>query len=193
MSLRRKVLIRILALLQRKTLIETKNRTLKCLKWLCDQWKMLQCWRRMGHSSSFFVPIPGNLPSKAKNMLIPGGQLRGGAWEQVELTDALLGEFNVAHSEELEVNQWIVQDIHWLSSQSERAKNTIHFFSILYTKGSYFPTKLLDNLCSFPPKTVETKIAQFCSEPDATHSHSWILLNQRQKSVIDRNHNMRFT
>ena len=33
MSLRREVLIRILALLQRKTLIETKNRTLKCLKW----------------------------------------------------------------------------------------------------------------------------------------------------------------
>ena len=33
MSSRHEVLIRILALLQRKTLIETKNRTLKCLKW----------------------------------------------------------------------------------------------------------------------------------------------------------------
>ena len=32
MSSRREVLIRILALLQRKTLIETKNLTLKCLK-----------------------------------------------------------------------------------------------------------------------------------------------------------------
>ena len=32
MSSRREVVIRILALLQRKTLIETKNRTLKCLK-----------------------------------------------------------------------------------------------------------------------------------------------------------------
>ena len=32
MSSRREVLIRILALLQRKTLIETKNRILKCLK-----------------------------------------------------------------------------------------------------------------------------------------------------------------
>ena len=32
MSLRREVLIRIIALLQRKTLTETKNRTLKCLK-----------------------------------------------------------------------------------------------------------------------------------------------------------------
>ena len=32
MSSRREVLIRILALLQRKTLLETKNRTLKCLK-----------------------------------------------------------------------------------------------------------------------------------------------------------------
>ena len=33
MSSQREVLIRILALLQRKRLIETKNRTLKCLKW----------------------------------------------------------------------------------------------------------------------------------------------------------------
>ena len=33
MSSRREVLITILAPLQRKTLIETKNRTLKCLKW----------------------------------------------------------------------------------------------------------------------------------------------------------------
>ena len=41
-----------------------------------------------------------------------------------------LREFGVARSGELEVNQWIVQDIHWLSSQSERAKNTIHCFSI---------------------------------------------------------------
>ena len=48
-----------------------------------------------------------------------------------------LREFDVSRSEELEVNQWIVQDIHWFSSQSERAKKTIHCFSIylidLYT------------------------------------------------------------
>ena len=39
-----------------------------------------------------------------------------------------LREFGVpvARSEELEVNQWILLDIHWLSSQSESAKNTIH-------------------------------------------------------------------
>ena len=41
-----------------------------------------------------------------------------------------LREFGAARSEELVVNQWIVQNIHWLSSQSERAKNTIHCFSI---------------------------------------------------------------
>ena len=34
------------------------------------------------------VPTPRNLPSKAKKMLIPGGQPGGGgAWVQVELTD----------------------------------------------------------------------------------------------------------
>ena len=32
MSSRREIFIRILALLQRKTLLETKNRTLKCVK-----------------------------------------------------------------------------------------------------------------------------------------------------------------
>ena len=36
----------------------------------------------------------------------------------------------VASSEELQVNQWIALDTHWSSSQSERAKNTIHCFSI---------------------------------------------------------------
>ena len=44
-------------------------------------------------------------------------------------------EFGVARSGELEDNQRIVQDIHWFSSQSERAKNTIYCFSIYYQKG----------------------------------------------------------
>ena len=39
------------------------------------------------------VPTPGNLPSKAKKIPIPGGKPGGGglggAWAQVELTDAL--------------------------------------------------------------------------------------------------------
>ena len=34
------------------------------------------------HSSR--VPIPGNLPSKVKKMLMPGGE----GWAQLELTDA---------------------------------------------------------------------------------------------------------
>ena len=41
-----------------------------------------------GGIASSRVPTPGNLPSKTKKMLIPGGQ-PGGAWAQVELTDAL--------------------------------------------------------------------------------------------------------
>ena len=41
-----------------------------------------------GGFASSRVPTPGNLPSKAKKMLIPGGQPGGGAWAQVELTDA---------------------------------------------------------------------------------------------------------
>ena len=39
-----------------------------------------------GGFDSSRVPTSGNLPSKAKKMLMPGG---GGGWAQVELTDAL--------------------------------------------------------------------------------------------------------
>ena len=36
------------------------------------------------------IPTPGNLPSKAKKMLMPGGQpSEGGGWPQLESTDAL--------------------------------------------------------------------------------------------------------
>ena len=43
-----------------------------------------------GGFASSRVPTPGNLPSMAKKMLIPGGQPGGGGgWAQVELTDAL--------------------------------------------------------------------------------------------------------
>ena len=66
MSLQREVLIRILALLQRKTLLETKNRTLKCLK---QQYSTAQSMKKYcsidggGALPSFFVPTPGELTS----------------------------------------------------------------------------------------------------------------------------------
>ena len=75
MSSRRKVLIRILALLQRKTLIETKNRSLKCLERLYStvrSMKNVAVLMEDGAFALFFcphpggVPTPGNLPSKAK-------------------------------------------------------------------------------------------------------------------------------
>ena len=92
MSSRREVLIRILALLQRKTLIETKNRTLKCLKWhylTVRSMKNVAVLTEDGEFALFFrphpgafdssrVPTPGNLPSKAKKMLMPGDQPGGG-------------------------------------------------------------------------------------------------------------------
>ena len=89
----RGVLIRIIALLQRKTLIETKNRTLKCLKWqfpTVPSMKNVAVLTEDGAFALFFRPHPGefdssriptlgNLPSKAKKMLMPGGQPgRGG-------------------------------------------------------------------------------------------------------------------
>ena len=77
---RREVLVRILALLQRKTLIETKSRTLKCLKWhysTVRSMKNVAVLMEDGAFALFFllhpggfdnsrVPTPLNLPSKAK-------------------------------------------------------------------------------------------------------------------------------
>ena len=100
MSSRREVLIRILALLQRKTLTETKNRALKCLKWhyltvrsmknaavLTEDGAFARFFRtHPGEFDSSRVPSPGDLTSKAKKRLIPGGS--AGMRAQLELTDA---------------------------------------------------------------------------------------------------------
>ena len=95
------VLVRILALLQRKTfiIIETKNRKLKCLKWhysTVRAMKNVAALTEDGAFALFFLPPPppGNLPSKAQKMLMPGDQLGGGGeggrrWAQVELAGAV--------------------------------------------------------------------------------------------------------
>ena len=82
MSSRREVFIRILALLQRKTLIETKNRTLKCLK---RHYSTVRSVKNVAVLSSpprgiwqLKSPHPGKLPSRAKKMIMPGGQPGGG-------------------------------------------------------------------------------------------------------------------
>ena len=91
MSLRREVFSRTVALLQRKTLIETKNRTLKRLKRhysTVQSIKNVAALTEDGACALFFRPhperfdssrvsTPGNLPSKAKKMFMPGGQPRG--------------------------------------------------------------------------------------------------------------------
>ena len=91
MSWWREVFIRIQALLQRKTLIETKNHKLKCLKRhysTVRSMKNIAVMTEDGEFALFFrphpgafdssrVPTPGNLPSKAKIMLMPGGQPGG--------------------------------------------------------------------------------------------------------------------
>ena len=106
MSSRREVLIRILALLQRNTLIETKNRTLKWHYWTVRSSKKcctVDGGRGICPDGAFFlphpggfassrVPTPGNLTSKAKKNANSRGSARGGggglAWAQMELTDA---------------------------------------------------------------------------------------------------------
>ena len=86
MSSRREVFIRIQALLQRKRLIETKNRKLKCLKRhysTVRSMKNVAVLTEDGAFALFFrphpggfdssrVPTPRNLPAKEKKMLMPG-------------------------------------------------------------------------------------------------------------------------
>ena len=92
MSSRREVLIRILALLQRKTLIKPKNRTSKCLKrhhLTVRSMKNVAVLTEDGAFALFFrphpggfdssrAPTPGNLPSKAKKMLLNARGSAGG-------------------------------------------------------------------------------------------------------------------
>ena len=94
MSSRREVLIRILALLQRKTLLETKNRTLKCLK---RHYSTVQSMKNVavltedGAFALFFRPHPGEFGIQSKKKANVRGQHgRGGGegWVQLELTDA---------------------------------------------------------------------------------------------------------
>ena len=104
MSLQREVFIRILVLLQWKTLIETKNCALNCLKRhysTVRSMKNVAVLMKDGAFALFFrphprrfdssrVPTPGNLPSNAKKCQHPGLSPGGGKWAQLELTDALI-------------------------------------------------------------------------------------------------------
>ena len=87
MSSRCEVLIRILALLQRKTLIETKNRTLKWHYWTVRSIKNVALLTEDGAFALFFRPHPGGFDSSRvptpgichprQKMLMPGGQSGG--------------------------------------------------------------------------------------------------------------------
>ena len=90
MSSRREVLIRILALLQRKTLIETKKSHFKMALLSVRSIKNVALLTEDGAFALFFlpypggfassrIPTPGNLPSKAKkNANSPGVSPGGG-------------------------------------------------------------------------------------------------------------------
>ena len=80
MSSRREVLIRILALLQRKTLIETKNRTLKCLKWhylTVRSMKNVAVLTEDGAFAVFFRPHPREFATQGKKNANARASARG--------------------------------------------------------------------------------------------------------------------
>ena len=78
--------IRILALLQRKTLIETKNRTLKCLKWRYStvrSMKNVAVLTEDGAFAVFFCPYPREFAIRGKKKVpMPGGQAGSGGAER---------------------------------------------------------------------------------------------------------------
>ena len=104
MSSRREVLIRILALLQGKTFIETKNLRLKCLK---RHYSTVRSMKKgcsvdggRGICPLFSSPPRGirqlksphsrEFAIQSKNANARGSARGWGGWAQVELTDALL-------------------------------------------------------------------------------------------------------
>ena len=89
MSSRREVLILIQAVLQRKTLLKTKNRILKCLK---RHYSTAQSMKNVAVSTEDGAPTPPlgicHPRQKKKKSNARGVSPGGGA--QMELTDALL-------------------------------------------------------------------------------------------------------
>ena len=86
------VLIRILALLQRKTLLETRNRTFKCFTKtaLFDCVINEKCCSVDGGRGICQFKSPFKAKKKANAWGSEGeGGGRGGRWTQLELTDAL--------------------------------------------------------------------------------------------------------
>ena len=82
MLLRRKVFIRILTLLQMKTLIETKDRSLKCLKRhysIVRSMKNVAVSTHLGDLSAQEFPPPEIYHPRQKKSLMPGGQPKGEA------------------------------------------------------------------------------------------------------------------
>ena len=73
MSSQREVLIRI-AQLRKKDVIETKNRTLKCLKWQYCVINVKCCSVDGGRAFAlFFRPHPREFAIQGTKMLMPGG------------------------------------------------------------------------------------------------------------------------
>ena len=102
MSSRRGVFIRILALLHRKTLLEKKNRRLKCLKWHYSTVRSMTnvaVLTKDGAVALFFRPHPGDLTAQespppgicyqGKKNANARVSARWWGWTQVELTDVL--------------------------------------------------------------------------------------------------------
>ena len=73
------------------------------------------------------------------------GSLRGSAHTTPLARN--LREFDVARSEKLEVNPLIALDIRTLSSQSERAKNTIHRFSVHLFQLRFLQRRMMHDPC----------------------------------------------
>ena len=111
MSSQHEVFIRILALLQRKTFIETKNHTLKCLKRhysTVQSMKNVTVLTKDGAFALFFPPHPGGFDSsrvpiprefaiQGQNLLMLGvSPGLGWGWAQLELTDALISQYHLS-------------------------------------------------------------------------------------------------
>ena len=140
MSSQREVLIRILALLQRKTLLETKKVHIKVF-WngtirLCNQWKMLQCWLRTGYLPSFSPPMGICHPTQ-KNANARGSA-RGGGGLGAAGIDWCITQINFNHVNKIEARQKVLSLNEKLSEvQRLRLRATFHACLNLVARENY--------------------------------------------------------
>ena len=105
------------------------------MTWLCDQWKMLQCWWRMGHLPSFFSPPWGNYTCRPLMVTNLNTHYKG------FLSKKTPSCFKTPRSEVLYLRSWKPQPVQWHTYPMPGWENFLAALLPTYTYWTYWPSK----------------------------------------------------